>query len=349
MFDRYLKKQNRKILGFSLIEVTIAVALLAGLTLAAVRLSQNQSGGAQRAYAHNDILHFLETYSLHFANQGNCFETLKTLQFNSSTLSNNIANVKKADGTTILTPNTNLALAPSFGKVKVTQMAVKVTDATLINVEQRADISVNFSYQQNGRTFDYAKTFTLYVVLETNLFFPAWKQVKRCYGMKERYDSGVCRSVGGTDHIDTGNCTGVAIPSKTVAAFYNTCPLGVSFCCPLGWSFADATPGRPDLRGRFMRARNAGAVASTTRDPLNRLSGDLKGYQTGMHTHSSSPFNFYRNRGGAGGDGDDDGGHYCRHDDSDPIPRAPITTTLGGGAETEMRPENVALTICIKD
>ncbi|MBF0314463.1 MAG: type II secretion system protein [Oligoflexia bacterium] len=331
------------VFGFSLLEVMVAVALISGLTLFATRISYNQSGSTQRVYAHDDILHFLETYSFHLSDQGNCTKTLQTLRFRNSPVSDhskNIPAIKDAAGATVFTPGSS-----TFGRVTVTGMTITVDTPSIEAIEQRATVQVSFSYTKNGQTQSYLHSFSsIYVILEDDpldaLTGPSsWKQVKRCYGLKERYASGVCSSIGGVYQLSDGACTEAFIPSKTVAAFYLA-------NCPTGWSLADNSPGRTDIRGRFMRALNSGLSI----DPDGaRTEGSFQDFQVGSHQHSVTSL-YNTHNCGAGSDTGSVSPYttYCKQNQGSTMKYFSTFNTTSSPT-AEMRPSNIALTICIKD
>ncbi len=140
-----------------------------------------------------------------------------------------------------------------------------------------------------------------------------------------------------------------AAPQGAIMAFYLAGP-GNTPGCPEGWAPADGTDGTPDLRGRFIRGRDdvGTAAGAAGRDPDGaRAEGNEQDDRFQGHYHQ----NGYNNTkpyasGGINGDflatggitNDTGGVQQPTNDGTNGAPRI----------ANETRPENVALTYCMR-
>lgn len=119
----------------------------------------------------------------------------------------------------------------------------------------------------------------------------------------------------------------IAAPEGAIVAFYLA-------TCPAGWVAADGTNSTPDLRGYFVRGRDPGNV--TGRDPDgSRAIGHAQVDTFASHSHSVNGSRL----GNATWDW-----FGQAFSGSGAVP--PLSTNAAGSTET--RPENVALTYCMR-
>ncbi len=203
--------------GFSLVEIMVAAAALAGLSLGVMQLSKNQKDSAIYFQTKSEEIEFANQVRLLLANKENCEETFQGLN-----VGGNINDIYRSNGDAAFqNGDVVYSIGQTYGErsFTLTQMAIQNIGIPAAGGLGLARLRLTLTRNKGAQA---GQVYRKDISLQVRANAPNG-QITECYSDVEEAVRAVCTSINGVYDAGTGNCNLNCVFANTNSAVSTQC------------------------------------------------------------------------------------------------------------------------------